>query len=128
MKRKPVLEFVFAAGLLVVSSSLFAHHGTAEYEPKKLITLNATVTRFAWTNPHTQIYFDVTDEQGNVAHWGAEAAPPSILDKSGWSRGTLKPGDKVVISGHPVKSGAPIMILERVVTADGRSLGAHKGQ
>jgi hypothetical protein len=64
-------------GMLVVSSPLMAHHGTGvSYDMKKVIALKGVVTRFAFANPHSQLYFDVTDDKGNVAHWAAEMRAP----------------------------------------------------
>jgi hypothetical protein len=90
------------------------------YQPDKLITLKGTVTEWIWSNPHCGILFDVADEQGNVVHWGAELGNPHLLSSVGLSKDTLKPGDKVTVSGHPSKSGAPRLEFVSVVLADGR--------
>jgi len=64
-------------GMLVVSSPLMAHHGAGvSYDMKKVIALKGVVTRFPFANPHSQLYFDVTDDKGNVAHWAAEMKAP----------------------------------------------------
>ena len=64
-------------GVLIVSSPLMAHRGTGvSYDMKKVIALKGVVTRFAFANPHSQLYFDVTDDKGNVAHWAAEMRAP----------------------------------------------------
>ncbi len=64
-------------GMLIVSSPLLAHHGTGvSYDMKNVIALKGVVTRFAFANPHSQLYFDVTDVKGSVAHWAAEMRAP----------------------------------------------------
>ena len=64
-------------GLLILSAPLMAHHGTGvSYDMKKVVAMKGVVTRFAFANPHSQLYFDVTDDKGNVAHWAAEMRAP----------------------------------------------------
>jgi Family of unknown function (DUF6152) len=121
---------ILAVGLLVWFTPLFAHHGTGvAYEVDKWLTLKGTVTEWIWSNPHCGILFDVTDEQGNVAHWGAELGNPHQLSAVGFSKDVLKPGDKVTITGHPSRSGAPRIEFHHMLLSDGRTLtvGGVKG-
>src|SRR3989442_5958925 len=107
--------------LLMVSPPLFAHHGTGvAYEPNKLVTMKGTVTEYIWHNPHCGILFDVTDDKGQVVHWGAELGNPHQMSGAGFSKDTLKPGDKFTITGHPAISGAPRLTLDNFVLPDGR--------
>ena len=107
--------------LLMVSAPLFAHHGTGvAYEPNKLVTMKGTVTEYIWHNPHCGILFDVTDDKGQVVHWGAELGNPHQMSGAGFSKDTLKPGDKFTITGHPAISGAPRLTLDNFVLPDGR--------
>ena len=100
-----------------------AHHGTGvAYQMDKSVTLTGTVTEWIWSNPHCGILFDVTDEQGNVVHWAAEMGNPHLLSQAGFSRDVLKPGDKVTVTGHPSRSGAPRLDFHHVLLPDGRTL------
>ena len=55
---------------------------------------------------------DVPDEKGQIVHWQAELGGRTVLTKQyGWTRNTLKFGDKVTIVGRRVKSGAPYINL-----------------
>jgi hypothetical protein len=57
--------------LVAGSAPVFAHHGTSvTYDTSKTITVEGTVTEWAFTFPHSQIYFDVTGADGKVAKWG----------------------------------------------------------
>ena len=108
----------------------FAHHGTGvAYQEDKWVTLKGTVTEWIWSNPHCGILFDVTDEQGDVAHWAAELGNPHQLSAAGFSKDVLKPGDKVSITGHPSRSGAPRIQFHHMLLTDGRTLtmGGIKG-
>ena len=130
MRRLFVPSAILALGILLLSSPLFAHHGTGvAYETDKMITLKGTVTEWIWSNPHCGILFDVTDDQGNVAHWGAELGNPHMLSSAGFSKDVLKPGDKITITGHPSRSGAARVEFRNMVLSDGRTLttGGVKG-
>jgi len=111
---------VVAAALTVGSLPLSAHHGTAEYDNTKTISMQGTVTALQYLNPHALILFTVKDDKGQTAEWTAELQSPNLLSRRGWSRSTLKPGDQVIITGRPVKNGAKAMTGQKVVFTDGR--------
>jgi hypothetical protein len=67
----------------------------------------------------------VTDDKGNLVHWGAELGNPHQMSGAGFARDTFKPGDKITVTGHPAKSGAPRMTLDHLVLADGRTLSGR---
>jgi hypothetical protein len=119
--------FIMGAALLVVSSAASGHHGTPLYYGKDTVILHGTVTEFAFVNPHSQIYFDVKDEKGDVQHWAAECASPGLLRRNGFSRDSLKPGDQVTITVHPGKSGDTIGSFVKVVLPDGKELPTRSG-
>jgi len=114
---------ILAIGVLVLGAPLLAHHGTGvAYQTDKSVTLQGTVTEWIWSNPHCGILFDVTDDQGNVAHWGAELGNPHLLSTAGFSKDVIKPGDKVTVTGHPSRSGAPRLEFVTMTLADGKVL------
>ena len=118
-----------AGGLLMVSSFLFAHHGTnASYDMDKVVTMTGTVTEFVWTNPHCQLFFDVKGDKGNVVHWGGETNSPGVLREAGWTKTFLKPGDEIKISVHPSKAGTPVGVVQKIVLGDGRVFERGAGE
>lgn len=127
MKRTVVIPVV-AAVLFLASPVLFAHHGSAGYDMGKAVSMKATITKFEWGNPHSQIYFDVTDDKGNVAHWDAETEPPPVMLERGWTRKSLNPGDEVTVYCYVAKNGATTAILQKIVLANGKELSARGGQ
>ena len=105
---------------LIISVSVFAHHGNAAYEAKT-VTLKGTVTAWLWTNPHVLLKLDVKDDSGNVVHWVGELVAPSNMINFGFTAGTLKPGDEITIVTSDVsRSGAPIARLAQIVLANGQ--------
>src|SRR4029077_6128039 len=86
MKRYEPKYLIAAAVLLLVGIPLWAHHGNASYDNDNPITIKGAVTEFAWTNPHVQIYLDVKDDKGKVAHWSVETYSPGKLVRAGWTK------------------------------------------
>jgi hypothetical protein len=119
--RVIVIILAITVALLVVPAA-FSHHGASAYDRTNRITLKATVTEFKWTNPHVYILFDAPDQKGNMDHWSCESINPGMLSKQGWSRRTLNAGDKVTIIGFPAKTGSKVMLLEKLILADGKEL------
>ena len=126
MKDRLLVFFAVFLSSLMVSVPMFAHHGNSAYDMSKTVPMKATVTKFEYSNPHTQVYYDVTDEKGNVEHWVAETTNPAMLNRVGWSRETLKAGDQVVLFVNPNKVGAKITFLQKVVFSDGKELSTAK--
>jgi hypothetical protein len=126
MKFKFVVFFALFFGFLAVSVATFAHHGNSAYDMSKTVPMKATITRFEYTNPHAQVYYDVNNDKGEVEHWVAETTNPAMLNRVGWSRETLKPGDQVVLWVNPNKVGAKVTFLQKVTFSDGKELSTAK--
>lgn len=114
------LLFCTFVAVVTLSSPVFAHHGNTQYDEKHPITLKGTVAQFVWSNPHTQIYFDVKDADGKIVRWGCETFNPARLSRGGWTKNTLKPGDEITITLQAARNGAPVGFLKKVVLANGQ--------
>jgi Family of unknown function (DUF6152) len=123
-----LLAVVFG-GMLAVTP-LPAHHAfSAEYDSKKQVQLKGVVTKVEWMNPHVYFYLDVTDESGTVTNWALEMGPPNGLERSGWTRNTMKVGDEVTVEGTLAKDGAKQANARSVtMTATGKKLGAASSE
>jgi hypothetical protein len=115
--RTAALVFVFA-----FAPALDAHHSAIAEYTDKLLKLNATITRFDWINPHTWLYFNVSDAHGAVTKWEAEGSAPSGLQDKGWRKDTLRPGDRVTIECSPAKDRPNLCKTRAVTLANGRHL------
>ena len=115
MKSKLGVVLAVAASLLVVAGPLLAHHSASMYDNEHTTTVTGTVTEFYFANPHSQIYFEVKDDKGNVGKWTAVSGPPSRLHRTGWDRNTVKPGDQIIVSGRRAKDGSKVMTLQKVI-------------
>ena len=122
MRNRLVRTFGIALGLLMVSVPLLAHHGAAQFDVGKKVTVKGTVVEWFWANPHCFLRFDAPGDDGQVAHWAVETqSGPNILPQ-GFSKQTFKVGDQVAVTLEPVKNGRPLGRLLRVVLADGSTL------
>ena len=91
---------VAVVGLVALAVPAVAHHGfDTEYDAKKKVKFEGVVKQVAWTNPHMRVYIDVT-EGGNVTTWNMELTSPNSVQRQGWGRNSLLPGDKVVFEGY----------------------------
>ena len=122
MKIRFMAVLIVAAGLLMVSGAVFAHHGRSNYDVTHTVTLKGTVTEFEWINPHALIHFDVTDESGKLEKWVGETNSPNTLTRQGWSRNTVKTGDQITLVGHRVKGDSPYINFSKIIFADGKEL------
>jgi hypothetical protein len=123
MKGYLVVTGVLSLGLLTaMSAPVSAHHGNAAYADEITEFKQATVTKFAWANPHTLINFDATDPKGNVVHMVVETAAPQALRLIGWAKTSVAPGDIVTVRMYVAKNGNPAGRLQKLILADGSEL------
>jgi len=102
-----------------------AHHSFAMFDAAQTFSTAATVKEFQWGSPHTWIELIVLAPDKSEKPLSLELTTISGLKRNGWKPTTLKPGDKVTVSYHPMRDGTPAGQLIEVVTDDGQTL---KGQ
>lgn len=121
-RRSVLLNLALA---LASGTALVAHHGSnISYQLDKTITVAGTVTEWEFVNPHPQIYFDVKDERGEVAHWAVELLPtPSMMKnmKVGWTRTTMKPGDQIKLVCNPSRVEGAKACLGKELEINGKA-------
>jgi hypothetical protein len=122
MKTKLLTSILGFAALLVVAVSTFAHHGTAAYDTKNIVTVKGTMTEFRFVNPHVQLYFDVKNDKGETEKWQAELTAPNKLSRAGWDKHTLNPGDSITASGYVSKNDPHTMWINKLIGPDGQQL------
>ncbi|MET0252083.1 MAG: DUF6152 family protein [Novosphingobium sp.] len=100
----------FAAALLAASpllgSAASAHHSFAMFDPTKARTLRGVVREFRWVNPHVSLFVMADTPNGAPPElWAVELTSPGNLTRLGWSRRSLKPGDRVLVEINPLRNG-----------------------
>jgi hypothetical protein len=111
------------ATVIALTAPVVAHHSAAGIDRTKTLVVAGTVKEFRWTNPHSWIDLDVTDDKGVSTTWSVEMTSPTFLVRAGWKRSTLKAGDKVSVTLRPFKNGDPGGLFVSVTLADGQTLG-----
>jgi V8-like Glu-specific endopeptidase len=122
---KPIsLFWVFAVVGCFSAIPVSGHHSFgAEYDANQPVTVTGVITRIEWTNPHSFIYLDVTDEKGHSANWKFEGYPPNVLYRTGWTKdATMKIGDSITISGWRARDGTNWAHSREVTLASGKKL------
>ena len=117
--RKAVFSGIVAAMAAGVVT-LTAHHSFAPFDITTTKTITGTVSRFEWTNPHTWIWVDVPNDQGGTDSWAVEGMSPNFLARRGWTRSTVKPGDKISLVVRPMKDGSKGGMFVSGKMADGK--------
>jgi hypothetical protein len=115
-----VLFLTVTFATLLISAPLLAHHGEANYDTEKVVSVKGTVSDFEFINPHTLITVDVKTDKGEIEKWACEARSPGMLVRvGGWDKNTLKPGDVITVVGYRARNGTTVMRLQKLTLADG---------
>ena len=105
--RWQLAAFVVSGALVAGSGTLGAHHSFAMFDQDHPVELVGTVQEFKYTNPHSYLLLEVKGPDGSTTVWNLEGRAPSLMARDGWTSGTLKPGDEIIITIQPLRSGAP---------------------
>ena len=95
--------WIALAGACCVAVPLSAHHSASQYDVTAPVTLQGTVTRVDWTNPHVYIYLDTKGASGSPMQWTIETDPTPILIRSGWTRESVRVGAVVTVRMNPAR-------------------------
>ena len=94
-----------AIAVAAFAAPAFAHHSFAMFDATKTVTLQGTVKEFEWTNPHSWLRVYVNDASGKPVLWALELSSPARLTTMGMHADSVKAGDKVSVTFHPMKDG-----------------------
>ena len=111
--------------LAAFALSTVAHHAFAMFDLTKETAYKGTVEQYHWENPHSNLILRVepgAKDPTTVGTWFIEGQSIAIMSRQGWTRSTLKPGDKVIAIAHPMKNGAKGASLFFIVEPDGSRL------
>ena len=115
-------------GTVVTGHIALAHHSTAIYDNDHPVELAGTVVEWQFVNPHTFIVLEVANEAtGEKVVWSVEGGNTAGLFRRGWTPNTLKPGDRIVVTVRPLRSGAPGGNYSNVRWSDGQPVDPRPG-
>jgi uncharacterized protein DUF6152 len=126
---KPSFLFALLAAALILTTTLpaGAHHSFAAFDVTTQKTVTGNVRQVDWTNPHIWLWIDVPNESGGSDTYGFEGMSPNFLARRGWTRTTLKTGDKITISFRPMKDGSKGGMFMTGQMANGKVLSMMGG-
>ncbi|MDB5682558.1 MAG: hypothetical protein JWM38_1865 [Sphingomonas bacterium] len=121
LSRSFVMPAMAVAAVLAVPGE--AHHSTAMFNWGTEVKMaNATVERWDWTNPHTFLYVTIPAKNGATERWAFEGMSPNHLGRTGWSKRTLKRGDKIALTYYSLKDGRKGGFNVSITLPNGRTL------
>ena len=123
--RMQVVHLCVLAVLTVgLTTTAFAHHSQSQFEPETTISIEGTLTKASWSNPHTLFFIEAKRVGGDDAlqEWVVEGPAPRQLETKGWGRTVSKPGDKLTFEGRPRRDGKPDLLLLSVTLSDGKTI------
>lgn len=110
---------LLATSALCVVTSVQAHHSFAMFDNSKTLTLEGTVYKFEWSNPHVWLWVSVAGEAGATTVWGLESGAPTQLKREGLAWDSCKAGEKITVTLRPMKNGETGGHLISATFADG---------
>jgi hypothetical protein len=115
----------FLAAVIGGISPASAHHSYAMFDANNLLTFDATVKEFQWTNPHSWLQVMIVDDKGVAQEWSLELGPLVALHRWGWKPHSVNPGDKVKVSLNPLRDGTRGGRLMTIVLPGGETLSGQ---
>jgi hypothetical protein len=107
MKKTKALSLTLAfVALIAAAAPLAAHHSFAVFNMTAEKTATGVVNKLEWTNPHIWLWVDVPNDKGGKDTFGFEGMAPNFLERRGWTRNTLKNGDKITVTYRPLRDGS----------------------
>lgn len=119
MKNRLSLLSAFVGLCLALVPAARAHHSQSEFDLRAKVEVEGTVTRVDWRSPHAWIYVDVISDNGDKVNWSFELPSPTTLMRRGWTRDSLKPGDRVTVAGAPARNFPAIAIANSIRDGNG---------
>ena len=121
MKSRSSLVLVVVGLLAAATSPLFAHHSWP-VNFSKTVTVVGTVTSYTWGNPHVMMVLDVKGSSGAMEKWEVGGPSTTRMERNGWGKTTLQPGDVITATGYQFSDGQKVLRLEKIEMADGKEM------
>lgn len=119
-------SFLLAAALSLLAGSAFAHHGFGTFDLTKSVTFDdAVLVKVDFINPHSWMYFEVVDENGEAEQHRCEMRSSHVLRRSGWSPELFPIGAAVTIEAAPDREDPRSCYLNTIRFADGSHMDRY---
>jgi len=119
------MKYLACVLLMVVAAAAVAHHGPGQFDSSIPVTVTGVVTDIRYVNPHGYVYFDVTDESGDVVPWRCELQAGSLLRRAGWTEDIFPIGGTLTVMGDRGTREEHACALRTAILADGSTLDRY---
>lgn len=102
-----------------------AHHGIANFDLNSDIELRGIITDVEFLNPHSWVYLEVANANGDSVAWRCEMRGATVLRRSGWTEEMFDTGSEIVISGSPDRRDPTTCYLSTAIFANGSSVDRY---
>jgi hypothetical protein len=107
----------------VAAPPVFAHHSFGLFDMSKTAEIAGTVIKLEWSNPHCWLFLASGPSDADAVNYGFEMTSVGEMTRRGWTKTSVKPGDKVKVTFHPVRDGRPAGYMMSVMTEEGKYIG-----
>lgn len=110
MKNPALVAFFIVPLAFAVSlaSPVWAHHSYAMFDGTKALTVNGTVAKLEWANPHVFLWVYVPSSSAPEGYelYAFENGGVNVLSRRyGWTKTTVQAGEKIAVAYYPLKDG-----------------------
>jgi len=99
------LVVVVVVGFVFTSLPAVAHHSSAPfYDPTKSVEAIGVVQKFVFRNPHSFLFINGENDEGEVVEWEVEMGAAVMMRRSGWTPETIRAGDPIKAVGQPARA------------------------
>ena len=115
------MRIYFGLGILCALLSTWpagAHHSHGNYSDT-FTDIQGVVTELHFLVPHSWVYLEVTDAEGQPQIWALEATSRQGLESIGVTLDYVQPGDSIEVRCHPVRDGSNGCLLGFLKADDG---------
>ena len=111
---------------LGIAAGAYAHHSAApHFDMDNPVTVEGVITELRLVNPHAYVYFDVTDDTGEVANWRCELAGGTGMRRRGWTDDSLLPGQAITMTGAPARREDRVCYTNFIEFEDGTRIARN---
>ncbi len=122
MKKMSSVILLAGALTLLAAPESQGHHSAAMFDRTTTETVEGTVSKFQWMNPHSWLNVEAPGPDGSMNEYDIELTSPNLLARIGWRPSSLKPGEKVTVVFNPFRDGKKGGRIVSVTKPDGTVL------
>ena len=103
------------------ASPALAHHSYSMFDTTKSVFVEGTVAKVEWVNPHTFVwlYVEKASKPGEFELYAFENGPINMLTRTGWTKDSLRVGERVTVQYFPLKDGRTGGSFVKAIHQDG---------